>query len=303
VEMTFVDGLQSLEVACDESGYEGEKMIGTTTDVFAHASLRLGTAEAEAALLELRRRIRSPATQYKANHILRSKHRRVLEWFLSPESPVHGQANVYLIDKTYFVLSNLLRLLAPQAGVAPLYRAVRAGPGWEDFLIAANNLMRSKEFPDSVAEFFGAAEAKKDELGELFGESRPLAEALRAALRDDPELVPPMEPLVPAIVSAVSYWGSGGQPVAIVHDRQKTLPVERIAQIRRLLPAGDELAGFSFANAGLDARIQIADVLGGAVRQVASDALNGNADPLLTGFLRSYVDGNSVWGDARSWPG
>ena len=33
-----------VEVACDEPGSEGEKLIGATTDVFAHPGVRLGTA-------------------------------------------------------------------------------------------------------------------------------------------------------------------------------------------------------------------------------------------------------------------
>jgi hypothetical protein len=40
-----------VEIACDESGYEGEKLIGTTTDVFAHASVRMPVAEKAVGLL------------------------------------------------------------------------------------------------------------------------------------------------------------------------------------------------------------------------------------------------------------
>ena len=32
----------ALEIVCDESGYEGEKLIDTTTDLFAHAGVRVG---------------------------------------------------------------------------------------------------------------------------------------------------------------------------------------------------------------------------------------------------------------------
>src|SRR5688572_25420257 len=92
-----------LEIACDESGYEGEKLIGTTTDVFAHASVDLDTASAAACLAELRDRIRSPAREYKANHLLREKHRAVLAWLLGPAGPLHGpgrtHGHVYLIEK------------------------------------------------------------------------------------------------------------------------------------------------------------------------------------------------------------
>ena len=35
-----------IEIACDESGYEGEKLIGSTTAVFAHGSVRLDHATA-----------------------------------------------------------------------------------------------------------------------------------------------------------------------------------------------------------------------------------------------------------------
>jgi hypothetical protein len=65
------------EIACDESGYEGEKLIDTTTDVFAHAGVGLDAAAAGAVLRELRTRIRSAAKQYKAGH-LREKNRAAL---------------------------------------------------------------------------------------------------------------------------------------------------------------------------------------------------------------------------------
>ena len=55
------------EIACDESGYEGEKLIDTTKDVFAHASVQVTGSSAAECIRELRRRIKSPATQYKSS--------------------------------------------------------------------------------------------------------------------------------------------------------------------------------------------------------------------------------------------
>jgi hypothetical protein len=80
------------EIACDESGYEGEKLVGGETDVFAHASVLLAAAEAAGCIAELRRRIRSPAQEYKANHLLREKHRPVLLWLLGADGPIRGRA-------------------------------------------------------------------------------------------------------------------------------------------------------------------------------------------------------------------
>lgn len=87
-----------VEIACDESGSEGTKLVGGVTDVFAHASVGLSVAAAAECVQETRDRIRSPALEYKANHLLRSKNRSTLEWFLTV--PLPGHAHVHLIDKT-----------------------------------------------------------------------------------------------------------------------------------------------------------------------------------------------------------
>lgn len=93
------------EIACDESGYEGDKLVGGVTDVFAHAGVHLAPAAAAACVVELRRRIRSPALEYKANHLLRGKHRGTLLWLFGPSGPVLGHAHVHLVDKTAFLWS------------------------------------------------------------------------------------------------------------------------------------------------------------------------------------------------------
>lgn len=44
-----------LEVACDESGSDGENLTGGNTDVFAHASVTLPVDRAEERVREIRR--------------------------------------------------------------------------------------------------------------------------------------------------------------------------------------------------------------------------------------------------------
>ena len=236
-----------MEIICDESGYEGDKLIDTTTDVFAHSSIRITDAEAASCMRELRDRIRSPATQYKSNHILRDKHREVLRWLLGPQSPLQGKASVYLIDKEFFVRRRF-------PGALPHGKAA---------LIAANEELRA------------------------IARQRP----------SDPDAA--LDPLIPAIVAAVQYWDDGTQPVTVVHDRQKTLAPERIELIRQLL--NGRLGSLTFADSGMDIRVQITDVIGGAVRKVATDELNGHGDPSLTRLLGAFVNPASVWADARSW--
>jgi hypothetical protein len=294
-----------LEIACDESGYEGEKLIGTTTDVFAHGSVGLDVAAAARCMRELRDRIRSPATEYKANHILREKHRAALEWTLGPSGPLLGHAHVYLIDKEHYVLSRLAGLLLDDGVGARAARALRRDgrPGWDAFLAAANDLMRGKDRPDvsaPVDAFFRTLDAlgPDGEVVRRLRQARPRAESLRARLLDDPALSV-LDPLIPAIVRAVAHWGRGGRAVSVVHDQTNTLRPERIARLEELL--GDRLAGFRLTDSFTDPRVQAADLLAGAARRIAQDALHGRGDSALTALLRPYVDLLSIWGDAASW--
>jgi hypothetical protein len=295
-----------VEIACDESGYEGEKLIGTTTDVFAHASVRLDIASAAACMAELRGRIRSPATEYKANHLLREKHRAVLEWLLGPAAPLRGSAHVYLIDKAFFVVGRVLDRLA-EGGDADATTLYREGPRqfgrqqWNAFLVASNDLLRAKDgvhLAAAVAAFGRAVDALR-RAGAAGGVDEILAR-LDAGSGGARLLDQPVDPLIPAIVRAVGHWSAGGRPVAIVHDRQNTLSPERIAWLREFT-GGDRLASLRFGESHSEPRVQLADILAGTVRKIASDELDGRGDPQLTALLRPYLDPYSIWGDARSW--
>lgn len=320
-------------IACDESGYESDMLVGTPTDVFAHASVRMDVAVAEALMDHLRERIGSPARHYKANHVLRTRSRPVLLWLLSPAGPLSGNAHVFLIAKAFFLLDRLITLLAapsapghpgpdadpdldPSALAAALYREGREvfGPQpWREFLAASNHLLRRRHRPDSPApvDAFAAAVAGLQPAGgspavhaavRLLRRSRPATLRLRQRLLADPDAVPVLDPLAPAVLRAVARAGDRAS-VQIVHDRQKTLTDARIARLRH--PGGDEAdprrASWSLrlVDSRTDARVQVADVLAGVARRVASDDLAGRGDRELTGLLRPYVDPCSIWPDDR----
>jgi hypothetical protein len=288
-----------VEIACDESGYEGERLIHTTSDTFAHASVHLDVDTAAACVLELRARIRSPAVEYKAGHLLREKHRATLWWFLGPDGPLPGHASVYLIDKPYFVVDRLVtRLLA--ADPAPFYRAGRAWPdaaAWDSFLVAANNLQRTRADAPEPA-FFAALSPLAEAPGPLgstardLAGSRPAVAEMRGRITEEP--LPPMDTLAPAVVAAVDRWSVGGVPVAIVHDRQTTLPLDRIARLREL--TGGRLADLRLIDSAIDPRIQIADFLAGiATRHLAAGPGHPRRDPDLEPLLTPYIDRSSIW--------
>ncbi|WP_327399285.1 hypothetical protein OG194_03225 [Streptomyces sp. NBC_01288] len=306
-----------MEIACDESGSDGENLTGGNTDVFAHASVRLPVETAAEYVQEIRRRIRSPATEYKANHLLRDKHRAVLESFLDPAGPLRGgNAHVHLIEKTFFIVDRAVGLLLGEDGDGDGDEAVtlfREGPltfgehGWRDFLAASNQLLRVRN--DAAATvpadvFFRTVDTLRDEYsgttaGVIVGRlaaARSRAESYRERMRDSPVLFPVLNPLLPAIVSTARYWLAGGRSVRLVHDRQNMLTPERIAWIMESAPLSD----VQLVAARSDARVQLADFLAGIARKLASDELNGRGDPALTALLRPYIGTDSVWGDAGS---
>jgi hypothetical protein len=290
------------EIACDESGSEGEKLVGGETDVFAHASVGLSVEAAGACVQEIRDRIRSPAVEYKANHLLRAKNRAVLVWLLGPSGPIHGHARVHLTDKTFFLLGKLTDLLLGSPDVAGLL--YRDGPGafgrarWDAFLEAGNNLLRVKnrravrpveEFQRVVDELSGPGAL--GEILERFRAAGPRAEVFRAKVREDPRMIPPLDSWLPAIVRAVASWE--GDSVSIVHDEQLTLSEDRVSQLKAVI--GDRLAGIRLVDSRSDARVQVADFLAGVARKIASEELNHRGDSELIAALRPYVDPFSIW--------
>ncbi|MEV5174356.1 hypothetical protein AB0L10_25520 [Streptomyces flaveolus] len=133
-------------MACDESGSDGENLLGGNTDVFAHASVALPVDVAAECVREIRHRIRSPAEECKANHLLREKHRAVLVWLLAAGGPIHGRAHVHLTEKAFLVVDRAVGLLlGDPADAVSLYRQgpeVFGADAWREFLVAANALLR-----------------------------------------------------------------------------------------------------------------------------------------------------------------
>ncbi|GAA3898987.1 hypothetical protein GCM10023084_59320 [Streptomyces lacrimifluminis] len=305
-----------VEIACDESGSDGENLTGGNTDVFAHAGVDVPMESATAAVQEIRDRIRSPAEEYKANHLLREKHRAVLEWLLAPSGPLHGHAHVHLTEKTFFMVERVLDLLlGDPAGAVPLCRAGADAFGaerWKEFLAATNALLRVRGdtagAPGApVDAFFRAVDALARQAPELhdpaaadvlqrLGGARSRAADHRARLLSTPALIPVLNPLLPAIVRTAASWHADGRTVVLVHDRQNMLTEERIEWLK----GTTRIAGLRLVVARDDTRVQLADFLAGIARSIASHELNGRGDATLTALLRPYVNTRSVWGDERS---
>jgi hypothetical protein len=329
-----------VEIACDESGFSGSNLVRTDAKVFTHASVRLTTEDAARCLAEIRDGTGDPAREYKSVHLLRARDRALLARLLGPTGPLFDNAHVHLTDKTYFVVERVTSLLlgvptSPlRAGLSPGPRVTRFavtlhrdgppafGDGrWQAFLDACNALLvgRTSRNGAPVDGFFRVVDAlsASDVDGDvgrivrMLQDAEPGEHTSRGRLLHDPKQVPATDLFVPAIMRAVAHWSARVGPVMIVHDEQSALTRRRIAQLQRILldlhataPRSSPqcpMSGLRGADSRTDARVQLADLLAGLARRIASDELDGRGDPELTTLLRPYVDQASIWQDDRSW--
>ncbi|WP_442278654.1 hypothetical protein [Terrabacter sp. 2YAF2] len=303
-----------LEVACDESGSEGEKLVRGSTDTFAHASVDVTTSTATATIERVRVEARSPATEVKASVVLRPQNRRLLEWLLGADGPLLGRAHVHLTDKALHLTGRMVALLDGGPASLPdsarrseqLHRtAVRrlGRQGWETVLADFNDIVRARSL-DEAAE---SAQALRRGLADV----ADLAPDLVAGVPAGPEALLALvargrgvlDPIVPAFAEVLRHWGAVGRPLWVVHDVQATLTdaAIRTAVGSRADGSSEALEGISFVDSQDDPRVQLADFLAGASRRIASQVLAGQADPGLVDLISPYVSPRSTWLDA--WPG
>jgi hypothetical protein len=331
VQTTHPTIAPALEIACDESGWEGANLVAGRSDVIAYASVRLSVDAATECLHELSGRAGHVKREYKASHVLRGD-RSAVTSLLGPAGPIHGNAFVHLTEKAYFVVGRLLDLVlgqsadAASAGVVADRRLTglattlsREGPEafgrdrWQAFLAASNAILHTRK-ARNVREPVDAFVDLVETLAELDGGSRvgsildelqrerSIAYAARARILEHHVLQPALEPLIPALARTILHWSRGGGiDVSIVHDEQSALTERRIRRLeRQLLPPGRRLR-FRQVDSRTDPRVQVADVLAGVARRLAADELRGRGDTELGELLRAYVDPASRWSDERSW--
>lgn len=193
---------------------------------------------------------------------------------------------------------------------------------WSTLLGAFNSLMRARQrngAKTTVDEFFAIVDrvrlcSRRRGVGEvltLLWRAKPHADGFQERLADDPDQLPTLDPLVASIFQTARWWHEATQlPVRIVHDRQAMLTPVRVAkfidavahpypEFARIAPPMTVTA-IEQVDSRDDPRVQVADLLAGASRQLASSALAGGPDDRSV-LLRPFVDGDSLWSDDASW--
>jgi len=219
--------------------------------------------------------------------------------------------------------------------------AIFGDANWYAVLTSFVAMMRTKRLRvinrPAVDEFFEALGQGEHQVVGRLRERRPRVEEVLTVLLDERSSVPPpLEPMLSALVDTTLLWTNGVRTVDIVHDEQSALTPHRIDCIRTLLAEasakrgmneggaasgasvgvdGDRygerqgrlhlelrpLRGFRMVDSREDPRVQVADLLAGVARHLATQELHGRGDPALTALLRPYVARSSLWADAPSW--
>ena len=298
-----------VEIACDESGFSGGSLAGGHTTVFVHASVRIGAADAARMVDRVRALTGGRRAEVKAVRLRRPHDRAVLEELLAVAAPHVG---VHLTDTALFVLARLADLVVHGTAVAgtdspgrgprarALARRLYAMHPPPDFLKLAGNLVRTHNrwLPkDPVAAFYALPGIPAE-----IQAARPAIEEVRASYERDRKRTPLMEPVIPALARTVEAWLATAREVTVVHDEQSALTRERLADIAAAVARrhpGRRLAAVHLVDSRADARVQVADLLAGIARRVASDALAGRPDDALIALLRPYVNPESTWRPPR----
>ncbi|HWD80744.1 MAG TPA: DUF3800 domain-containing protein, partial [Kribbella sp.] len=268
-----------VEIACDESGFSGTNLLDPASPVITHASVDLAVPAAAEVVAVLRSRFRGRA-EYKSNQLLRPGQRAALEWFLTT---LRGHAHVLTIDKTAYVAARVFELFTEEPSYGAGTRlgtdhseAVAALRHRTGFLAAFVDLTRTKRVRlmdhAAVDRFFATMPADVPALRAVT--RARVEEVMQRLIDEDPELPPPLEPLVPALAETVLHWSAGGHQVAVVHDEQSALTPGRVARLGAFLAARLDpppLRSFVQVDSRDDPRVQVADFLAGIARRRTPD--------------------------------
>ncbi|MDQ3484742.1 MAG: DUF3800 domain-containing protein [Actinomycetota bacterium] len=327
-------------IACDESGSEGENLTGAAHRVFVHASTDLTVDEATAVMHGARERAPTQAAELKAEHLLARPDAvgwflaaggpldgRAVAHLVDKQYFVIGKVVDLLVEEVTHAAG--IDLYAGGRARKMAWDLHRNGPrafrtgDWDGLLAAFNSLMRAKQrkgAKTTVDEFFAAVDRLRlvsrrrvvAEVIDVVWTGRVHAEDFQELLAEAPDHPPALDPLIAALAQTARAWSRRtGRPVRVVHDQQAVLTPPRIQSLIDLLwtPHPDlaayaprvRVSAIELVDSKDDPRVQVADLLAGTARHLATAALTRAPEHDRAAKLRPFTDPDSLWSDDLSW--
>ncbi|WP_370380950.1 hypothetical protein [Catenulispora sp. GAS73] len=249
-------------IAIDESGWDGEQLLGASRSRYLIiGSVAISDEDALPIVEAIRREARIASAELKFSTSFardgRSRQRGVLNEILRHDGPLGSRASVYVVDKQYVVVAKLIDLFvetkAHNAGVdirntgeaRKLARTLftdgsRAlgSDGFSDLLQAAVDFAASKNRGTSAEEFFNAVEKawgrshrrNVSEVLELLRACRTEIDAHALDVQNGLWLEA-LEPLFPAVFAMSRLWSIRIGRVNVLTDDQKVLTDRHLDQL------------------------------------------------------------------------
>jgi hypothetical protein len=245
--------VRTVQIACDESGSDGENLIEGSSRVFAHGSTDLDTAAASQLINELRETVKFKGPELKSTTLLQNASRRaaLLNTF-TLGGPLSERAKFLVIDKWYMAAAKVIDLVIEEDAYAngidiyvtgEAYRMaqmlIQEGPRafgerrWQQLLGEFVSFVRSKQRVGTKTTEIELLQTIDDL--RLRNNRRSLTAIMQRLWQGRHHLADygpdgpiasmrTLEPIVPAIVSTAKAWHQVHRiPVEVVHDRYAAL--------------------------------------------------------------------------------
>ncbi|MFF3354156.1 DUF3800 domain-containing protein [Streptomyces sp. NPDC002917] len=289
-------------VACDESGWDGEQLIGRGP-YFVYAAVAVDDAEATLIVEQLRAQTRAQAPELKFKEFKgRSARREALRRLWGEGGALEGRCWAFVFEKEYAAVAKVIDLLleeqAHAAGI-DLYADNRArelartlrqhgrralgDQGFERLMTAfvAFASVRGRGDEQARTNFFARVEdawasstrRNVTDILMTLRTTQPQAETLHDGAGPHPML----ELLVSSVAQAARRWGAQLGPVSVLTDEQTALTDDGLDNIAKVVRNGwgatpssrqrpVDLRALVRGTSADHPSIQLADLLAGAVR-------------------------------------
>jgi len=327
-----------VQIACDESGSDGENLIEGSSRIFAHGSTDLDAAAASQLIDSIREAVKFKGIELKSTTLLQNASRRaaLLNNF-APGGLLSERAKFLVIDKWYMAAAKVIDLVIEEEayangidiyGTGEAYRMAQTlfqqGPRafgetrWQKLLRDFVSFVRRKQrsgAKTTEAELIHTIDdlrlknyrQKVTEIMQRLWEGR---QYLTDYGPDSPAAnMGTLEPIIPAVVSTAKAWHQVHQiPIEIVHDRQAALTpaaVSNILDVAKVrwpsMGIPPPIAKLRQVDSRHDARVQVADLIAGVGAWAASKALAGTLSDQEADIIHPYMMADSMWADEQSW--
>jgi hypothetical protein len=264
-------------VATDESGWDGEQLYGRDDRYLSIGSVAIDDGTAAQIVDQLRRDARlSQPPELKFAQFAGQRNSARLEalaTLLGAGGALAGRARVYLVDKHYFVAGKIIDLLleegaharginlhegglARRAAWTLFTDGPRAlgGAGFDRVIATMVGFASARNRDGSVVSvdaLFGElrrafGRARRGEVSQILGallRTREQAEDFLEALSDTAQIVPAMEPLIPALPLIANLWSDEIGALTMLTDEHKVLTDDRLDFIARVAALDVQFAG------------------------------------------------------------